>query len=287
MTALPEGFRVLIGTDLLRVKDARHKYIQGLSPLVGDGRTAGINDFSRIVRPIGSIDTDRDHLSALRDAAALVGDSSGWIVSDSAIAPNVVALEVDLAALFEFATQTDFYSGDGLVPEAMKSWPKDAVAAAYPDSSSNWALLSPRLSWGYLNTENDDYGFTAIAGTDAFMREYRQRRPVAPLDVVIWMHQGAYGLIKEPPAKWNWFRRRLPEGPPTRRNLLVRYMESFYGREDSEWLWGLYVETFMDGYSQGTLQGWKKFEQELIARIKSDPANELRLQTIWDESRAD
>jgi hypothetical protein len=43
----------------------------------------------------------------------------------------------------------------------------------------------------------------------------------------------------------------------------------------------------MDGYSQGTLQGWKKFEEDLIARVKSDPANETRLQEVWDGSRAD
>jgi hypothetical protein len=287
MTGLPEGFRVLIGTDLLRVKAARGNYIKGLSPLVTDGRTAGINDYSRIVRPIGSIDTDRDHLAAVRDAAALVGDSTAWIITDAPLAPNVVALEVDLAALFDFASKADFSSGDDWIPKSMQSWPADAVAAAYPDSSTNWALLSPSDKWGYLDTENDEYGFTALAGTGAFMREYRERRPVAPFDVLIWLHQGAYGLIKEPPSKWNWFRRRVPEGPPTRRNLLERYMESFYGREDAEWLWALYVETFMDGYSQGTLQGWKKFEEDLIARVKSDPANETRLQEVWDGSRAD
>jgi hypothetical protein len=285
MIALPEGFRVLTGTDLLRAQTARENYIAGLAPAPNDGRTTGINDFSRIIRPIGSIDTDHSHLEAVRDAARTVGDAIGLIVTDASDRDEILGLEVKLDALCEFSSNTDFNAGADWIPESMESWPADAAEAAYPEEANYWSLLSPSESWGYLNTDVDDYDFTAIAGTAAFLREYRQRRPEAAFDVLIWLHNGSYGLINEPPLKWNWFRRRKPEGLPTRTRMLQRYMESLYSRDDSEWLWALYVETFTEGYGQQPLEGWKKFEEGLTARIKSDPQNEPRLQRIWDESR--
>jgi hypothetical protein len=284
MTTLPEGFRVLQGTDLLRAQALRERYIQGLVPLVKDGRTAGINDVARVIEAESSIETDNHHLAALRDAAGVVGDSTAWIVTDVFDPPEVACLEVELAALCEFAKNTDFRAdGDSWVPEAMKDWPELAAKVAYPEFSKHWTLLSPTEHWGYVNT--DDGELKLLAGSAPFIRAYRASRPLAPYDILIWLHNGAYDLIEKPKMKWNWFKPRVPEGPPTRTKFLGRYLESIYGRGDAEWIWELYSATFVEGCSQGPVQGWKKFQEALIDRVNSDPTTEGRLLKIWDESR--